>query len=102
MFTFHRETSRGWVRNSAEQNNNFYYAGVMPYDDGHSWISTSLIVHHNASSTPHSAPGPLANQCGTNCNWPLDYNQTNNSDLSGTWDGSWEFMQQNDREQALS
>ena len=48
VFSFHRQTSRGWVKNSTDQNNNFYYAGVMPYDGGRSRISTYLIVNHNS------------------------------------------------------
>ena len=84
VFSFHRQTSRGWVKNSADQNNNFYYAGVLPYDGGRSRISTYLIVNHNSGYTPHSVPEPLVNQYGISYNWPLNYDQTNNKDTEIT------------------
>ncbi|WP_297444289.1 TonB-dependent receptor [Acidiferrobacter sp.] len=84
VFSFHRQTSHGWVKNSADQNNNFYYAGVMPYDGGRSQISTYLIVNHNTGYTPHSVPEPLVNQYGITYDWPLNYEQTNNKDTEIT------------------
>lgn len=80
LFAFNRQISQGWVNNSGDQNNNFYYAGILPYNDGRSRVSSYLIVNHNVGYTPHSVPLPLIQKYGTSYDWPLNYDSTRNND----------------------
>lgn len=80
LFAYNRQISQGWVNNSGDQNSNFYYAGILPYNGGRSRVSSYLIVNHNVGYTPHSVPLPLIQKYGTSYDWPLNYDSTRNND----------------------
>ncbi len=65
LFAYNRQISQGWVKNSGDQNSNFYYAGTLPYNGGRSRVSSYLIVNRNVGYTPHSVPWPLIQKYGT-------------------------------------
>ena len=78
LFAVNRQTSGGWEQNMADQNNNFYYAGVMPYNDNLSHLSAYLIVNQNTGYQSYGVPLPLLNEYGYNYYFPInDYYEYN-------------------------
>ena len=84
LFAYNRQTSNGWLANDGDQNTNYYYAGVMPYNDHQSKIYAYVIVNRNVGYTPHSVPLALINQFGYNYNWPLNYTYSTQTDTELT------------------
>lgn len=84
LIAYNRQTSNGWLDNSGNQNTNYYYAGMLPYNHGQSRLSAYVIVNHNIGYSPHSVPQSLLQQYGYNFNWPLSWNYTTNDDTSLT------------------
>ena len=84
LFAYNRQTSNGWLDNSGNDNTNYYYAGILPYDHGQSKISAYVIVNHNIGYSPHSVPLALLHKDGYNFDWPLSWNYTTNNDTSLT------------------
>jgi outer membrane receptor protein involved in Fe transport len=84
LFAYNRQTSNGWLQNSGNQNTNYYYAGILPYDHGMSRMSAYVIVNRNVGYTPHSVPQTLIQQYGYSYQWPLNYSTTSNTDTELT------------------
>lgn len=84
LFAYNRQTSNGWLQNTGNQNTNYYYAGILPYDHGLSKVSAYVIVNRNVGYTPHSVPLALIQQYGYNYNWPLNYSTSSNTDTELT------------------
>ncbi|RZD18134.1 MAG: TonB-dependent receptor [Candidatus Acididesulfobacter diazotrophicus] len=76
LFAVNRQTSGGWEQNVNDQNTNFYYAGILPYNSDLSRISVYLIVNQNAGYQSYGVPLPLLNEKGYDYYFPLnDYYQ---------------------------
>ncbi|WP_414040683.1 TonB-dependent receptor [Acidithiobacillus sp. M4-SHS-6] len=68
--SYNRQTSNGWVANSATQNSNYYYAGILPYDHGMGRLSLYAIVNRNIANKPRSIAAPLIAQYGYDYSYP--------------------------------
>ncbi|MHB8232666.1 MAG: TonB-dependent receptor [bacterium] len=76
LFAINRQTSGGWEQNVNDQNTNFYYAGILPYNSDLSRISAYLIVNQNTGYQSYGVPLPLLNENGYDYYFPLnDYYQ---------------------------
>ncbi len=84
IFAYNRQTTNGWLNGTADQNSNYYYAGILPYNDHKSRLSAYVIINHNDGYTPHSVPLALINQYGYLYNWPLNYSNSYQTDTELT------------------
>ena len=84
LFAFNRQTTDGWLNGTPDQNNNYYYAGILPYDHHRSRLSAYVIVNRNDGYTPHSVPQVLIKQYGYLYNWPLNYSNSYQTDTELT------------------
>ena len=76
LFAINRQTSGGWEQNVNDQNTNFYYAGILPYNSNLSQVSAYLIVNQNTGYQSYGVPLPLLNEYGYDYYFPLnDYYQ---------------------------
>ncbi|RZD17454.1 MAG: TonB-dependent receptor [Candidatus Acididesulfobacter guangdongensis] len=81
LFAINRQTSGGWEQNVNDQNTNFYYAGILPYNSGLSEVSAYLIVNQNAGYQSNEIPLPLLNQYGYDYYFPLNDLYYYNTDM---------------------
>jgi Outer membrane receptor proteins, mostly Fe transport len=56
LFAYNRQTSSGWQIGTANMNTNYYYAGILPYDDHKGSLSTYIIVNRFNGYLPESDP----------------------------------------------
>ncbi len=76
LFAINRQTSGGWEQNVNDQNTNFYYAGILPYNSNLSQVQAYLIVNQNTGYQSYGVPLPLLNEYGYDYYFPLnDYYQ---------------------------
>jgi len=69
-FSYNRQTTNGWIANSAAQNSNYYYAGLLPYDSGKGRFTIYAIVNRNIANKPRSIAEPLIQEYGYNYSYP--------------------------------
>jgi outer membrane receptor protein involved in Fe transport len=68
--SYNRQTTNGWVANSAAQNSNYYYAGLLPYDHGNGRFTIYAIVNRNIANKPRSIALPLIEKYGYDYSYP--------------------------------
>ncbi len=73
LISFQHDYSGGWLKNTQDHNNNFYYAGEDNFNGGNSKIYAYLVYNTNQGYTPHSMPEALIGQHGWDYQWPTSW-----------------------------
>ena len=82
LISFQHDYSDGWLKNTQDHNNNFYYAGEDNFNGGNSKIYAYLVYNTNQGYTPHSMPEALIGQHGWDYQWPTSWAYSFNDDTN--------------------
>ena len=72
VFSFQHSASRGWIDNTGDHNNNFYWGLTYDFNDNNR-LSNYLLYNNNKGFSPFNMPAPLQQQYGRNYQWPLSW-----------------------------
>lgn len=72
IVSFTHSSSRGWIDNTGDHNNNVYW-GLSYAFDADNQLSNYFLYNNNKGLSPYNMPAPLQKQFGYSYQWPLNY-----------------------------
>jgi iron complex outermembrane recepter protein len=72
VFSIDHNSSRGWIDNTGDHNNNFYWGLTYAIDENNT-LANYFLYNVNKGFSPFNIPVPLMEQFGRNYQWPLDW-----------------------------
>ncbi len=71
VFAVDHTSSRGWIDNTGDHNNNFYWGLTYAFDHANH-LANYLLYNENKGLSPFNMPAPLQQQYGYSYQWPLN------------------------------